>query len=520
MPDQLSLSDVVPVLRADLKIGDPQPGRGESEIHVEDPLTQKFLVMKGFELSLARMLNGRRTAEEVLTAAGQIGLPMSIESLNGFLRKLRKEGFLTEMAGMAPVDITTWEARSEWNEEIRRLFQEALREARADRFVAAKSRLDALLARSPAIKEAQQLLHWVMQRLRPESGSDSTPFSDVFASVEKSWFNEGEQSSAVNEKALADRPAFDDATVPAEPGWTPPGKSRKGLVVGVVALAAMGGLLIAPMPHTATAPCTLVPRAITPVTLTRGGTLSAVSVTEGQWVDKGATLAKWDTQAAVKKVTALEARLADVQKKNKAGAATAKKLADAQSKLDKASAAQSKAQAELDKLKATKSKKPVIAKAEKKATAAKAAVAAAQKGVAALTVPLAPAIQGELTMLQGELARAKFETTDQAVIASADGFVQGLAVKPAQTVEAGAVIARLEDSRTLKVVIALPRGESLSIGDAVHLKVGSVAAKSVVEKVEGASAEATLDNAKGGFKGGATGETTFAGVNKSLLGRL
>jgi multidrug resistance efflux pump len=520
MPDQLSLSDVVPVLRADLQIGDPQPGRGESEIHVEDTTTGKFLVMKGFELSLARMLNGRRTAEEVLTAAGQIGLPMSIESLNGFLRKLRKEGFLTELAGMAPIDITTWEARSEWNEEIRRLFQEALREARADRFVAAKSRLDALLARSPAIKEAQQLLHWVMERLRPESGPNTPPFSDVFAQVEKGWFHEGEQSSAINERAHVEKPSFEDPTVPAEPGWRPPGKSKKGLVIGALAVAAMGGLLIAPMPHTATAPFTLVPRAVTPVALSRSGTLSAVSVNEGQWVDKGATLAKWDTTAAQKKIVVLQAKLAEVQKKNKAGAATAKKLQDAQGKLDKASAAQSKAQADLDKLKASKAKKPAIAKAEKKAAAAKAAVAAAQKIVAGLTVPLAPAIQGEVTMIEGELERAKFESTDLLVVANADGFVQGLAAKPGQPAEAGAVIARLEDSRTLKVVITVPRGESLAVGTPVQLKVGTVAAKAVVEKVDGTSAEAPLDNAKGGFKGGATGESSFAGVSKSLLGRL
>src|SRR3954468_5563100 len=95
MREQLSLADVVPVLRADLKIGDPMPGRGESEIRVENPTNGKALQLKGFEVSIARMLNGRRTAEEVLTAASQIGLPLSLESFNGFLHKLDREGFLT-----------------------------------------------------------------------------------------------------------------------------------------------------------------------------------------------------------------------------------------------------------------------------------------------------------------------------------------------------------------------------------------------------------------------------------------
>lgn len=522
MPDQLSLSDVVPVLRADLKIGDPQPGRGESEIQVEDPLTGKSLTLKGFELSLARMLNGRRTAEEVLVAAGQVGLPMSIESLNGFLRKLSKEGFLTELAGMAPIDITTWEARAEWGEDIRRLFQEALREARADRFVAAKSRLDALLARSPAIKEAQQLLHWVMQRLRPESGPRTPPFSDVFAMVEKSWFNDGDKTSAENEAAAAMKPAdpFNDPTVPAEPGWKPPGKSRKGLIALAVAVAAIVGLAVAPMPRTATAPCTLVPKLVTPVTVARAGTLAEVKVTEGQWVDKGTTIAKWETAVAAKKIAALETRLAEVQKKNKASAVGARKLADAQGKLDRALAAQSKAQAEVDKLKASKAKRPVVAKAEKKLTGATKTVTAAQKPVAALTVAPSKEIQGEVAMLEGELARAKTESTDVSVVASADGFVTGLNAKPGQVVEANAVLARLEDSRTLKVVVVVPRGEQLKVGDALQLKLGTVVAKAVVEKVDGASAEAPLDNAKGGFKGGSTGETSFAGASRSLIGRL
>lgn len=522
MRDQLSLSDVVPVLRADLTIGDPLPGRGESEVHLEDPLTGKFLVLKGFELSLARMLNGRRTAEEVLTASGQIGLPMSIESLNGFLRKLSKEGFLTELAGMASIDITTWEARSEWTEEIRRLFQEALREARAERFIAARSRLDALLARSPSIKEAQQLLHWVLERLRPESGPSSPPFSDVFAEAEKSWFNQGEVNSAINEHAMSQKHPFEDPTVPADSDWKPPGRSKKGLVIGAMALMVIAAGLIAPMPHTATAPFTLVPKAITSVTLPRAGTLSAISVTEGQWVEKGAALAQWDTAAAQKKIVAVEARISDVKKKNKAGAASAKKLQDAQARLDKANAAQSKAQADLDKLKASsKAKKsPAIAKADKKATAAKAAVASAQKTVASLTVPVPASIQGELMMLDGELARAKFEATDLAVLATGDGFVQGLAARPGQVLEAGSVIARLEDSRTLRVMISVPRGERLKVGSELQLKVGSVAAQAVVQKVSGSSAEAPLDNAKGGFKGGSTGESSFAGASKSLLGRL
>ena len=81
-------------------------------------------------------------------------------------------------------------------------------------------------------------------------------------------------------------------------------------------------------------------------------------------------------------------------------------------------------------------------------------------------------------------------------------------------------LLKLEDSRVMKVTIALPKGEKPEVGSSVQLTAGTIAAKAKIEKVEGGSAEGTLDNTNGGFKGGTTGESTFPGASKSILGRL
>jgi multidrug efflux pump subunit AcrA (membrane-fusion protein) len=516
MREPLSLSDVVPVLRADLKIGEPLPGRGESEIKVEHPVTSKVLMLKGFEVSIARMLNGRRTAEEVLSAAGQIGLPLSIESFNGFLHKLHKEGFLTELPARPPEeDIRSWEPRAEWSDEIRRLFQEALREARGERFVAAKSRLDTLLARAPATREAQQLLHWVLQRLHPSAADKSPSFFDLFAQVEKTWFAEGDLASQANERAAMEMPTEHQETLP-------PVRSRKGLAIGAAGVVALTVALVAPLPRTVTAPITLTPKAVTPVTIARAGTVLTIPVSEGQWVEKGTTLAQWDTALAAKKVAALEARLAEAMRKQKSQMVSPKKLNEAKARVEHATAMLKRDQAEFEKLKAKlKGKRTVaVAKAEKKVVGEIAAQLAAQQALTALTDPPTGNVAAEISVITGELELARAQSLEAPLVASADGFVLELAGKPGQPLAAGTTFARLEDSHTLKVVVEMPKGEKLEPGAALQLKIGGVPARVIVEKIEGRAVEAALENPNGSFKAGTAGESSFAGAPRSLLGRL
>src|SRR6185369_2368173 len=119
MADLLTSEDVVPAFRADLKLADPVQGAGEKLVTVADPVSGKSMAFRGFELSIARMLNGQRTANEVIEAAGQIGLPISIEGLSGFVKKLKSLGFLSHPLD-APVEkSTTWNERREWSDDVR-----------------------------------------------------------------------------------------------------------------------------------------------------------------------------------------------------------------------------------------------------------------------------------------------------------------------------------------------------------------------------------------------------------------
>src|SRR3954464_8238997 len=132
MSDMLNAEDVVPAFRADLKLADPVQGAGEKLVTVADPTSGKSMAFRGFELSIARMLNGQRTAREVVDAAEQIGLPISLEGLSGFVKKLRSLGFLSHPLDAAIEKPSTWGERREWSEEIRARYQVALREARSN----------------------------------------------------------------------------------------------------------------------------------------------------------------------------------------------------------------------------------------------------------------------------------------------------------------------------------------------------------------------------------------------------
>src|SRR5687767_6257088 len=119
MADMLTPDDVVPPFRSDLKLADPVQGAGEKLVTVADPISGKSMAFRGFELSIARMCNGQRTANEVIDAAAAIGLPISLEGLSGFVKKLRALGFLSHPLDAPVPRATTWDERREWSEEIR-----------------------------------------------------------------------------------------------------------------------------------------------------------------------------------------------------------------------------------------------------------------------------------------------------------------------------------------------------------------------------------------------------------------
>jgi multidrug efflux pump subunit AcrA (membrane-fusion protein) len=173
---RLGPGDVVPRFRSDLSLS-KAPG-SRSAIHVVDPVTQQAFSLFDFEASIARMLNGSRTVTEVIDLAGKIGIPVSAESLERFIRQLRSFGFLdNNVSAAAP---SSWDPRDAWSPDVRELYQAALRLMRSGNPQQALNYIDAILQTNPDLPEALDL------RTRAEAAAAGTidltlPFNELHA---------------------------------------------------------------------------------------------------------------------------------------------------------------------------------------------------------------------------------------------------------------------------------------------------------------------------------------------------
>lgn len=154
----LGPNDVAPSFREDLELTRlPEQYQG---MQVKDPLTGKSFTLYDFELSIARMLDGKRTMLQVVEAAITIGIPVSLGSLNAFLDQLRGYQFITggasAPAGPPPLS-STWTRRAIWKPEVRVLFQKALKLSREERPLMALPLLDEILRLQPNNEEARAL---------------------------------------------------------------------------------------------------------------------------------------------------------------------------------------------------------------------------------------------------------------------------------------------------------------------------------------------------------------------------
>lgn len=170
--------DVVPTLRGDLVITPSKSSRGT--LDVLDPTCERSFTLYDFEVSIARMLDGRRTTGEVIVAANRLGIPVTLATLRTFLQQLRAYQFID--ANVRPEGDSTWAPRREWTVEVRELYQSALRLMRASRFDEARRYVDAMVAADPSNVEAGAL----RQRIDAEalgSGELLVPFDDLHTPV-------------------------------------------------------------------------------------------------------------------------------------------------------------------------------------------------------------------------------------------------------------------------------------------------------------------------------------------------
>lgn len=538
MPDQLNPTDVVPAFRSDLKLADPVQGAGEKLVTVADPLSGKSMAFRGFELSIARMLNGQRTANDVVEAASAIGLPISLEGLSGFVKKLRLLGFLSHPLDGPVQKQTTWGERREWSDEIRARYQQALKEARSNDLLSAKQHLTELISDAPDNEDIRGLMQWVEERLKaPAAGKKLPPFTDVFGVVERGWFEAAERQSAENAKAqeveskrlasLSDVPAVTDPSLesPVSEVLEVPEKKKGGagkvvLVLLLLIIAGAGAAAaLVPLPYVVNGTYELVARNSLNVEVAREGVVGSVAVKDGDWVEAGALIFSYDTEAAKKRLADAEKKVAELQKKaEKSG--PGKKAAEARKKLEKAQAKLKEEQADLEKAKA-KGKKAAIAKQEKTVKKAEGAVAKAQKALdSASAASGGGEAKADLDKAVAELAAVKAQTEAAPFNAPVAGFVRELKAKAGDEVKVGSVVCVLDDTKVLTVKMAAEKGgEPLKEGQKATLSVGGKKVDVKVEKIINGEPRGTIENPKNELKPGEKGSLTVDTGGRTLLSK-
>jgi hypothetical protein len=157
-PARLALTDAVPILRGDLEI---VKGASAGLFEVGAPTSGRHFTLYEFELSIARMLDGRRHASDVIENGVRLGIPVELDGLNKFIRQLWRYDFLAP-PGSAPVptegEESGWGERVKWDEATRTLFQTGLRLMRQGRPQDAESYFHAVLDADPGNTEATELV--------------------------------------------------------------------------------------------------------------------------------------------------------------------------------------------------------------------------------------------------------------------------------------------------------------------------------------------------------------------------
>ncbi|MBL9037039.1 MAG: hypothetical protein JNG84_00865 [Archangium sp.] len=158
---------VVPAFRTDLVVRRKSKGL----YVVKDPRSGTQATVYDFEVSLARMLDGRRTAAEVVVNGARLGLPVSLETLGKFVRQLETSGFLLPR-GLLPPAIEgaptgSWAPREEWDPKVRELFQSGTRLLNQGRTADAQPLFESVLEIDSQNVEAMEVLARILEPQPP-----------------------------------------------------------------------------------------------------------------------------------------------------------------------------------------------------------------------------------------------------------------------------------------------------------------------------------------------------------------
>jgi RND family efflux transporter MFP subunit len=186
--EELDPNRPLPPFRQDLQV---RRSAQKAVFDTLDPQSGKSFPLYDFEVSLARMMDGRRTAAQVLETGSGLGISVTLESLGKFVRQLQAYGFLGEPlepeAAAAPPPSggpawgQTWERRDAWEDAVRTLFRTGLRMLRLSKPAEAKQYFSAVLESAPDNQEAREMLAVAeaalgSQKIRPvEAGPGPLP---------------------------------------------------------------------------------------------------------------------------------------------------------------------------------------------------------------------------------------------------------------------------------------------------------------------------------------------------------
>jgi len=295
--NHLSPADPVPKLRGDVVFSRRPTGSGAEVIHIRPIGHGESMRMHGFELSLARMLDGRRTAQDVVGRANRIGLPLSLESLEGFIRHLQSHRLLARSAGEAASPVSPWSSRDAWDEDVRLQFQAALKALRQGDVHRSRLLLDRLLATAPMLDEARALRSWLDDH--PGGLMEGEPFTQTYSRAELEWLTRPRPAGPAPKLQR-------DELRAVRRSWWP--------MLVLLAVLAMGiGVMLLPLPEVVSAPGRLEPVAVTQVEAAEDRAIAALHVTEGQWVNAGDLLLSWEGGGGVTAPT--EGKVADIRAK-------------------------------------------------------------------------------------------------------------------------------------------------------------------------------------------------------------
>jgi hypothetical protein len=152
----LAEQDVVPLLRADLLVA---RSKAPCVFELRDPESGAALTVYEYELSVARMLDGRRRVADVIENGRRLGIPIDPVGLGTFIRQLAQQRFLSPPGWPPPSrSQRPWSNRQVWDQATREQFQRGVRLVRQGRPDDAAPIFQQMLADDPEAAEAHEML--------------------------------------------------------------------------------------------------------------------------------------------------------------------------------------------------------------------------------------------------------------------------------------------------------------------------------------------------------------------------